>query len=423
MRSIRILSSAVLWLVAAQVFPRLSVERGCAADALETSLASPRSARAPEGTPPSELYRKPYITRVGRGAAIGGYMDFEFNMLESGATFDQHRFIPFLYSAVTDYLHVSAEIEFEHGGAVAGDAETDGEIAIEYAVTDFSLDEALNARGGVILSPLGRFNLLHDSPLNDLTERPLVDRQIVPTTLSESGLGVFGAFYPNELWTVAYELYAVNGFNQGVIVNPDDPDAIDLRIREGRGSRKQDNNNHRSIVGRLSVSPSLGTDLGVSLHSGAYDDAGDAGLTIIAFDGQVRRGPVEILGELALASADVPRSLQDAAAKATRADGSARTIAESQRGGYAQANVHFAAGAWTKFPESIWTAVVRADYVDYDADLGGDDARAITAGLNFRPVEDAAFKWDVVWRWGRGETVSAWGDSNRKGSFSIATYF
>ena len=39
---------------------------------------------------------------------------------------------------------------------------------------DFEVHPALNFRGGIILSPLGRFNLAHDSPANELTDRPLV---------------------------------------------------------------------------------------------------------------------------------------------------------------------------------------------------------------------------------------------------------
>jgi hypothetical protein len=344
-------------------------------------------------------------------------------MAPSGATFDQHRFIPFIYSSVTDALHVSAEIEFEHGGFVAGDEETDGEIKIEYAVTDLSFGEGVNLRGGVILSPLGRFNLYHDSPLNDLTDRPLVSREILPTTLSESGLGFYGSLYPDDRWTLSYEVYAVNGFNEGILVDADDAASADLRVREGRGSTRSDNNNHRSVVARLHASPRLGTDLGVSVHSGAYDDAGDHNLTIVALDAELRRGPVELLGEYGWTSADVPDSLQAIAATATRPDGTPRSVAESQSGFYAQANLHFAGGAWKRFPDSIWTAAVRYDLVDFDADLTGDDTRRVTAGINFRPVEDAAFKWDVGWQWSRGETVTDWGDSQRFGTFSLATYF
>ena len=43
-------------------------------------------------------------------------MDHEFS---SGATFDQHRYIPFIYSSVTDFLHVS--ILIAPSALVAGD--------------------------------------------------------------------------------------------------------------------------------------------------------------------------------------------------------------------------------------------------------------------------------------------------------------
>jgi hypothetical protein len=383
---------------------------------LSMLAATPIEAAAAENeeestAPNSPIYQKPYIKRFGRGAAVGGYMDHEFIMAPSGATFDQHRYIPFIYTSVTDYLHVSAEIEFEHGGFVAGGEETDGEIKIEYAVTDLTIADALNFRGGLILAPLGAFNLYHDSPLNDLTSRPLVDRDIIPTTLSEAGAGFFGSFYPNDVWTVSYEAYAVNGFNESVIVDADDPESIDLRVREGRGSARSDNNNPRSFVGRLHVSPRLGLDFGASAHSGAFDDAGDQNLTIAAFDGRFRTGALELQGEYAMVSADV-----DGITTVDR-------IAESQRGLYGQAAFHFLNGAINRFPESVWTAVARYDWVDYDSDLDGDDSRIATAGLNFRPIEDCAFKFDVAWRWNRGEDSSDWGDSMRTGFLSLATYF
>jgi hypothetical protein len=45
------------------------------------------------------------------------------------------------------------------------------EITLETAILDFEIHELLTLRAGVILSPLGRFNLAHDSPANDLVER------------------------------------------------------------------------------------------------------------------------------------------------------------------------------------------------------------------------------------------------------------
>jgi len=208
---------------------------------------------------PGGLYDKPYIKRAGRGVALGGYMDHEFEYNEGGGnTFDQHRFIPFIYGEVSDRVRVTAEIEFEHGGLVSGgkDDDTDGEIKLEFAVMDFSFSEGFNLRGGVILSPLGAFNIQHDSPLNDLTERPTMNVRLMPSTLSESGMGFFGTFFPSEMSVASYEVYVVNGFNESVISSGK------LRIRDGRGSSKQDNNKRKAIVGRLGYSPRLGINLG-----------------------------------------------------------------------------------------------------------------------------------------------------------------
>ena len=129
-------------------------------------------------------------------------MDHELRFEENGKhTFDQHRLIPFIYSDVSDRVKFATEIEIEHGGphSPGGVQGAKGEIKIEFATIDFLMTDWLNYRGGIILSPLGKYNLVHDSPLQDLTDRPMVDRRIIPTTLSESGMGFFGTFYPTEL--------------------------------------------------------------------------------------------------------------------------------------------------------------------------------------------------------------------------------
>ena len=63
-------------------------------------------------------------------------------------------------------------------------------------------------------------------------------------------MGVYGAWYPRASSRITYELYAVNGFDEGVIEASGDG----TRIPEGRGNLT-DNNNRPSLVGRLAVSP------------------------------------------------------------------------------------------------------------------------------------------------------------------------
>ena len=336
---------------------------------------------------PGGVYDKPYLKSGARGTAIGGYMDHELIWNGNTKSFDQHRFIPFITGEISDRIHVSAEIEFEHGGLVKGSGESDGEVKLEFATIDVQFYEGLSYRGGVILAPLGKFNLIHDSPLNDLTNRPLVARRIIPTTLSESGMGLYGTFYPGESTLLGYEIYLVNGFNSNLLKSDGT-----ARIRSGRGSHKTDNNDQKSLVGRLSYSPFLGLDLGASFHRGAYDDNGDHILTIAAADLAYRRGPLDLQGEFARAAIDAAGD-------------------DSQAGFYAQAAYHFLPGAVRAFPHSIFTAVFRYDRIDQKT---ADEAR-YTIGVNFRPEEETVFKLDY-------ELYDVDEDSNGI-LFSVASYF
>jgi hypothetical protein len=362
---------------------------------------------------PGSVYGKPFLFRGCDDFAVGGYIDLELNANETGSTFTAHRFVPFIYGKISDRVSVASEIEFEYGGVVAGDEETDGEIKVEFAHLDFRMTDAFQFRAGVLLSPLGRFNLVHDSPVNDLTERPLVDQQIIPTTLSEAGLGFFGSIEPGESAVLSYEAYLVNGFNEGILVGEDEPNG-QVRIRGGRGSARTDNNNARSFVGRIGFSPVLGLDLGASAHTGRYTDrtTSSENLSIMAFDARFNRGPLEVLGEFALSSTGLP-------------DGVTLEGADdvSQNGYYVQGNWHFLSGAIRSIPASIWTAVVRFDEVDFDADVTGDRNRRLAIGLNFRPTEDTAFKVDVTRGWRAARNSDTDGLPDDSAHFSVATYF
>ncbi len=348
------------------------------------------------------IYSRPFVKKFGKGTFLGGYFDTEFkNTFDTGndvTTFDQHRLIPFIYAEIHPRLHFGSEIEFEHGGFVSGDPTegTDGEIKIEFATLDFSIYEWLNFRGGLILSPLGRFNLLHDSPMNELTDRPLVARNIIPTTLSEVGVGFFGTMYPSEMSVLSYEIYAVNGFNQDLMT----PSGTNLR--EGRGGAGSDNNRAKSLVSRVAFSPLLGVEIGNSIHTGAYSDNSEDWLTLWALDGAFTRGSFEFLGEYAHAYVE---------------NGS------NQHGVYGQIGYRFLHGAFSALPGSFFTGLVRYDWIDLTAGQIGANQDRLTVGLNFRPVQETVFKVDYAFL---GSTAS--GTSNRMDdggqlAFSLATYF
>ncbi len=353
------------------------------------------------------VYDKPYLAHLLGRTAVGGYAEAHARWEQVDGVTDQaglilKRWNIFTATQVGDFVRIGAELEFEDGGE---------EIRIEYAAIDVGVHPSLTLRAGAILSPLGRFNLSHDSPRNEFTDRPLLSTELLGVALTEPGLGVLGLLPLGGAGRLTYELYAVNGFHDGLI--NDSPGGT--RIPHGR-QNFEDNNRSAAAVGRVAWSPRLGYELGISGHHGAYnlflsegeqiDERND--LSIWVVDAEATLAGLALLGEVATAAVGVPASLQG-------------IYASRQRGLFLQAVRPFGRG-WVKtMPDSYFSLGARLDIVDFDADVAGDLTQRATVGLNFRPIEDAALKLDYV----RGRTRDRFNNpSDHAGIFfSIATYF
>src|SRR5438445_10363269 len=264
------------------------------------------------------IYAKPFVSSP--RTTVGGYMDLQYRLFSSSkstgigqpstgagsSSFDQQRFVPFFYSDITDRLKVAAELEIEHGIRSKSNDGSGIEVSLEFATIDYLIHEKLNFRAGIILLPVGKFNLLHDSPLNDLSDRPLVATAIIPSTLSETGAGFYGTFYPSRLSKLDYELYVTQGFNgyravSGITTPVITADAglRNARQRVSTVDDGLDNNNGKAAVGRVAFSPILGVEVGGSGYYGSYDPASKRPLAIWAADWTFQRGPFELIGEAA----------------------------------------------------------------------------------------------------------------------------
>lgn len=392
--------------------------RRVAQDVLDEMLGAAETAlTADVASPSDDLYESQGWTsrfgrRSGSGAWLGGYMDSELrfdNVSDNGSMrFDQHRLIPFISAHLTDRIRFATEIELEHGGN-PGDG--DGAIKIEFAHMDWLLEDALNFRTGIILSPVGRLNVLHDSPLLDLTDRPLVNKYVIPTTLMESGGGFFGGWDLGEQGLLSYEVYAVNGFEglEGDTSNFSTSDGL----KNGKGSLKNNPDGQASFVGRLAYSPMLGLELGLSAHHGTYDDLGNNNLTLKAFDAFWSNGPMELKGEYAHAGLDRDGTTLLGTAVNT-------LVPDDMSGYYVEADYHFFPESWRGWDmfgqESTFTGVLRVGSVD----LGGGEKDRITVGLNLRPVEDTVFKLEFQMNEEGGTLTPADFDTV---VLSVATYF
>ena len=353
------------------------------------------------------VYDKPFQTRLLGRTTIGGYAEVHARYqrvdgVREEAGFEAKRFNLFANSRVSDYVRFAAELEFEDGGQ---------EILLEFAAIDLRVHQALTLRGGMLLSPLGRFNLSHDSPLNEFTDRPLVATDILGVALSEPGVGILGQVPAGGAGRVTYEVYATNGFHDGLIANA----AEGTRIPAGRRNF-EDNNGAPAVVGRLAWSPRVGYEFGFSGHHGAYNVFNADGLevderralSIAVADMEAEAFGVQIMGEYAIARLDVAPELTG-------------IFAERQRGLYLEGVREFGRGIVRTIPGSSFAAKVRFDAVDFDTEQVGQSVEQITAGLNFRPTRDTAFKFDFV----RGRSHDRFNNRAHHAFLlaSIATYF
>jgi hypothetical protein len=353
------------------------------------------------------VYDKPFQTRLLGRTAIGGYAEAharweEVEGLKDEAGFEAKRFNLFTHTRVSDFVRIGAELEFEDGGR---------EIKLEYAAIDLLLHPAFALRGGMILAPLGKFNLAHDSPLNEFTDRPLVSTELTGVALSEPGFGALGQFPMRGGARVTYELYGTNGFHSGLI----DDSEQGTRIALGRGNF-EDNNGSPAVVGRLAWSPGVDHEIGVSAHHGAYNVFNVEGtrvderrdLTIAVIDFETRLFGTVLSGEAARANIDIPPGLRG-------------VYAAKQRGWYVEAVREVAHGLVRTMPASAFALKARWDYVKFDAEIPGESAGQVTVGVNFRPTRDSAIKFDYVRGRGRDRFNNLAQHAFILGS--IATYF
>ncbi len=353
------------------------------------------------------VYDKPFQHRLAGRAVFGGYAEAHWRHervdgAHAEGGFEAKRFNLFANARVSDFVRFAAELEFEEGGR---------EVKLEFAAMDVRLHPALSLRGGMILSPLGRFNLAHDSPLNEFTDRPLVSTEIIGVALSEPGIGAFGRVRTGRASRLTWELYATNGFSDSVVTGSE----AGTRIPTGRGN-VEDNNASPAFVGRVAWSPRLGTEFGLSAHRGQWNTHASDGiafdtrrsLTIAVLDIEAVWRGVVLQGEAATATIELP-------------DGLRGIYASRQAGVYVEVVREFWRGRVRTMPQSSFAAKARFDAIDLDRHVRGDAVAQLTAGLTFRPTRDSAIKFDLV----RGRDRDQFNNPTERAAvlLSLTTYF
>ena len=154
---------------------------------------------------PESISQSVFDTENQKKLHFGGYGQIDYNQpidkdFRQNGKLDIHRLILFAGYEFNEKTKFITEIEFEHVS----------EVYIEQAYLNYQLLNNMSVKGGLILIPMGIINEYHEPPSFNGVERPNVDKNIVPTTWREIGLGVDGRLNSASL---RYQVYVVNGFN------------------------------------------------------------------------------------------------------------------------------------------------------------------------------------------------------------------
>jgi hypothetical protein len=323
------------------------------------------------------------VYKVNEGVSIGGYGEVLYRLvsdeLESGESspaasrFDALRAIVYFGYKFSDRLLVNTEIEIEHAN----------EAFLEFAYLDYKLTDAIGLRGGLLLSPMGLVNELHEPPVFLGTTRPMVEQSIIPTTWRENGLGVFGDVGP-----VSYRAYVMNGL-QGVKFS-----AAGLR----GGRQKGSNALAEDLAGvvRADYTGMPGVLVGGSVYYGgsgqnAIVDGREVQANTFIWEGHASYQAQGLDLRALVAGAAV-----DEAARLNAAGASG--VAERLGGGYAHAGYDVLRGLETRqqlFP------FVRYEWINTQMELaegatatGANEGTAILVGASWKPVPQVAVKGD-----------------------------
>ena len=117
---------------------------------------------------------------------------------------------------------------------------------------------------------------------------------------------------------------------------------------------------------------------------------------------------VRLAGEAATIAIDIPEGVRG-------------IYSGAQRGLYVEGVRDFGRGLIRTMPQSVFSAKVRWDYVDFDTSLPGTSTGQVSVGANFRPTQDTAIKFDFV----RGRRRDEFNNLGEHAFllFSFATYF
>jgi phosphate-selective porin len=301
---------------------------------------------------------------------LGGYGEMHLNKLENDRDggddkdeIDFHRMVLFVGHEFSPRTRFFSELELEH--SITGE-DNEGEYELEQAYVEHDVYGAHRLKAGLFLVPVGLLNETHEPETFYGVERNNVERNIVPATWWEGGVGAAGELAPG----VSYDFAFTSGLGL-------DADEGQWRVRDGRQKVSEADASAPAYTGRLKYTAVAGLEIAATaqyqadMYQGALDDEVDG----LLYEAHLawQRGA---FGLRALyAGWDIDSAITAFAAGA-----------DEQQGWYVEPS-------WRLAPE--WGVFAR--YSEWDNQAGGDDDTRYAqwdVGVNYWLEERVVLKLD-----------------------------
>ncbi|MBT8384147.1 MAG: hypothetical protein KJO83_00390 [Bacteroidia bacterium] len=318
---------------------------------------------------------------VSSGVTVGGYGEITYNQPEGdNGELDVQRLVLLFGYKFNDRTQFITEVEFEHVE----------EVFVEQAFLNYSLNDNLNLRGGLMLVPMGIVNEYHEPTTFNGVERPSIDGNIVPTTWREIGVGVSGKI---DNASLRYQAYIFNGFAS---VNGEKVLGGSSGLRNGRQKGIKSTINKPNFSAKLDHYGIPGLRLGLSGYFGRtqaednVDDINgtDVGISMVGLDARYTLNRFTARGQF------INASIKDTEAYNELYDAQ---LGSTLRGWYLEAAFNLLAQS----KQQQLFAFARYEDFDTHADVSGNlirnlayDRNEWTLGLSYKLAPGAVVKAD-----------------------------
>jgi hypothetical protein len=301
---------------------------------------------------------------------LNGYSSFEYEKQfgdegkgDPNGSFDADLFDLVINVFATERLRIAADITWEHGAASEDDR---GNVAIEYAFAQYTINDLFKIRAGKVFVPFGIYNEIHTAKPAFLT---------VKEPLSTNKNHKFGSdvrFYPR--WATGFSF--LGNYNLGNM----DGDYILLLSngeQENTNPFEEDDNKEKSLAGRFRINPLENLRVGFSFYNDQLteldttgEDSGDR-TSLFSFGGQAEGNYGDLGLELEYIAGDVKPSVGSSI---------------SRYGYTAMLSYNYL---------DTYTPYVRYEFLDPNTDLEKDQASQLIYGINIMIDEGLFLKVEL----------------------------